>query len=425
MMTLDRRSFLKLLGAGAAGLPMIGRAGELLPKGGRRVVVIGGGFGGTIAAKTVRRLDPSIEVVLIERKRQHVSCPFSNQVIAGERPISDITFGYDKLAARYGIRMVFDEVTAIDPSAREVVTRGGTLGYDRLIVSPGIDFRFDEIEDYDPETTPGILPHAWKAGEQTLLLKQQIESMADGGKVIISMPLTPYRCPPGPYERACLIAMYLKKHKPGSKVILLDANPDIVSLGAQFQKAWDTLYKGMIEYLPAKRVTRVDAKSKTLFVEGIEDFRGDVVNLIPPQRAGAIAVSAGLVGPDRHWCPVNASTFESTLHKDIHVIGDAAVAGAMPKSSHSANSQAKACAMNVVALMNGRETSDFSGINVCYSAIAEDQDISVAAVYKAAEGNIVAVPNAGGASPLDFSSTRLEHRYAESWLKNILTEMST
>jgi sulfide dehydrogenase [flavocytochrome c] flavoprotein subunit len=426
MMTLDRRSFLKLLGAGAgaAGLPMIGHAGEIMAKSGKRVVVVGGGYGGTIAAKYIRMLDPAIEVVLIERNKQFVSCPYSNLVIGGLRQISDLTIGYDKLAANHGIKMVIDEVMAIDPAAKEVVTRGGSIKYDRLIVSPGVDFRFNEIEGYDPATTPQVMPHAWKAGEQTLLLKKQIESMPDGGKMLITMPLTPYRCPPGPYERACMVAMYLKKNKPKSKVILLDANPDVTSKGPLFKKAWQTYYKDIIEYVPAMKVTKVDPAGKAVFVEGIEEFKGDVVNVIPPQRAGAIAVSAGLVGPDKNWCPVDATTFESTLHKDVHVIGDAAIAGAMPKSGYSANSQAKACAMNVVALLNGKETTELSGINVCYSSITEDEAISVAGVYKVLEGKIVAVANSGGVSPIDFSVTKLEHIYADSWLKNILIEMS-
>lgn len=425
-MTLDRRSFLKLLGAGAgaAGLPMIGHAGEIMAKSGKRVVVVGGGYGGTIAAKYIRMLDPAIEVVLIERNKQFVSCPYSNLVIGGLRQISDLTIGYDKLAANHGIKMVIDEVMAIDPAAKEVVTRGGSIKYDRLIVSPGVDFRFNEIEGYDPATTPQVMPHAWKAGEQTLLLKKQIESMPDGGKMLITMPLTPYRCPPGPYERACMVAMYLKKNKPKSKVILLDANPDVTSKGPLFKKAWQTYYKDIIEYVPAMKVTKVDPAGKAVFVEGIEEFKGDVVNVIPPQRAGAIAVSAGLVGPDKNWCPVDATTFESTLHKDVHVIGDAAIAGAMPKSGYSANSQAKACAMNVVALLNGKETTELSGINVCYSSITEDEAISVAGVYKVLEGKIVAVANSGGVSPIDFSVTKLEHIYADSWLKNILIEMS-
>jgi sulfide dehydrogenase [flavocytochrome c] flavoprotein subunit len=221
-----------------------------------------------------------------------------------------------------------------------------------------------------------------------------------------------------------MVAMYLKKNKPKSKVILLDANPDVTSKGALFKKAWQTYYKDIIEYVPAMKVTKVDPAGKAVFVEGIEEFKGDVVNVIPPQRAGAIAVSAGLVGPDKNWCPVDATTFESTLHKDVHVIGDAAIAGAMPKSGYSANSQAKACAMNVVALLNGKETTELSGINVCYSSITEDEAISVAGVYKVLEGKIVAIANSGGVSPIDFSVTKLEHIYADSWLKNILIEMS-
>ncbi len=426
-MTLDRRSFLKLVGAGAgaAGLPMIGRAAEIMPKGKRRVVVVGGGYGGTIAAKYVRMMDPSIEVVLIERNKQFVSCPFSNFYIAGLMPdMSTLTIGYDKLAANHGIKMVYDEVTGIDPAAKVVATKGGTLSYDRLIVAPGIDFRTEEIEGYD-EHTPHLLPHAWKAGEQSTLLRKQLQDMPDGGKVIISMPLTPYRCPPGPYERSCLIAHYLKTHKPKSKLFLLDANPDVVSKKPLFMKAWNEYYKGIFEYVPGKKVTKVDAKDKNIIVEGIEDHKGDVVNFIPPQRAGHIAVAAGLVGPDKNWCPVNATTFESTIHKDIHVIGDASIAGAMPKSGYSANSEAKVCATNVVALMNGKETVELSGINVCYSAVSDHESVSIAGVYKVADGKIVGVPNSGGISPVDFSQTKMEHIYGESWLKNVLTEMST
>jgi sulfide dehydrogenase [flavocytochrome c] flavoprotein subunit len=430
-MTLDRRSFLKLLGAGAgtAGLPMIGRAAELMPKTGRRVVVIGGGFGGTIAAKYVRMLDKSIEVVLIERNKQMVSCPFSNLYIGGLiKDLTPLTIGYDKLAANHGIKLVHDEVTGIDPAAKVVATKGGTLAYDRLIVSPGIDFRLNEIEGYNADT-PNIMPHAWKAGEQSVLLRKQLEAMADGGTVVMSMPLTPYRCPPGPYERSCMIANYLKQNKPKSKLILLDANADVVSKKPLFTKAWNEYYKGIFEYVGAKKVTKVDNATRTVSVEGIEDFKGDVVNVIPPQRAGQIAVAAGLVGADKNWCPVDAVSFESTQHKGIHVIGDAtalpSTGAPMPKSGYSANSQAKVCAMNVVALMNGKETTDLSGINVCYSAVSATESVSIAAVYKVADGKITSVPNSGGISPVDFSLAKTEHTYAESWLKNILTEMSS
>jgi sulfide dehydrogenase [flavocytochrome c] flavoprotein subunit len=249
--------------------------------------------------------------------------------------------------------------------------------------------------------------------------------MPDGGKVIISMPLVPYRCPPGPYERASLIANYLKKHKPKSKVILLDANADVVAKKPLFMKAWNTYYKGIFEYIPGKKVTGVDVANRTLLVEGIEEFKGDVVNFIPPQRAAAIAAKAGLIGEDKKWCPVNVTTFESTLQKNVHVIGDSSIAGAMPKSGYSANSQAKVCAINVVALMNGKELTELSGINVCYSAISDHESISVAGVYTVKDGKIIGVPDSGGISPVDFSMTKAEHAYGESWLRNILTEMST
>ncbi|MCE9570150.1 MAG: NAD(P)/FAD-dependent oxidoreductase [Rhodocyclales bacterium] len=431
-MTLDRRSFLKLVGAGAgaagaAGLPMIGMAAELMPKSGRRVVVVGGGYGGTIAAKYVRMLDKSIEVVMIERNKQFVSCPFSNFYIAGlTNDMNSLTIGYDKLAANHGVKMVYAEVTGIDPAAKKVVTDQGTLDYDRLIVSPGIDFRTEEIEGYDAKTAE-IFPHAWKAGAQSTLLRNQLQSMKDGGTVIISMPLTPYRCPPGPYERSCLIAHYLKTHKPKSKLILLDANPDVVSKKPLFTKAWSTYYKDNFQYIGGKKITKADTGAKLVSVEGIEDFKGDVINLIPPQRAGDIAVKAGLVGDDKKWCPVDAVSFESTKHKGIHVIGDATALPSdgppMPKSGYSANSQAKVCAMNVVNLLNGKETIEFSGINVCYSAISDHESVSIAQVFKLEGGKIKS--SATAISPADFSLGKAEHAYGESWLKNILTEMST
>ncbi|MGA9394306.1 MAG: FAD/NAD(P)-binding oxidoreductase [Azonexus sp.] len=432
-MTLDRRNFIKVLGgasslalAGCATQGSVGSTSEIMPKGpARRVVVLGGGYGGAIAAKYVRMLDKSIEVVLIEKNRQFISCPFSNFYIAGlMNDMSALTIGYDKLAANHDIKMLFAEATAIDPAARKVVTTEGAVTYDRLIVSPGIDFRNEEVEGYTAETA-NTIPHAWKAGEQSTLLRNQLQAMPDGGKVVISMPLSPFRCPPGPYERATLIALYLKKHKPKSKVILLDANADIVAKKPLFMKAWNNYYKGILEYMPSKKVTAIDAAKKTLLVEGIEEFKGDVVNFIPAQRAAAIAGKAGLIGEDKKWCPVDMTTFESTLQKNIHVIGDSAVAGAMPKSGYSANSQAKVCAINVVALMNGKPVTELSGINVCYSAISDHESISVAAVYTVKDGKIISVPNSGGISPVDFSMTKAEHAYGESWLRNSLTEMST
>jgi sulfide dehydrogenase [flavocytochrome c] flavoprotein subunit len=268
------------------------------------------------------------------------------------------------------------------------------------------------------------MPHAWKAGPQTILLRKQLEAMKPGGNVIISIPLAPFRCPPGPYERASMIAMYLKQHKPGSKVIVLDANPDIVSKKGLFLKGWKKHYESIIDYRPAKKVTEIDVKNMAVLIEGLEEVKGDVINLIPAQKAGHIAHVAGLVGEDKKWCPVNPTTFESKLHKDIHVIGDSSIAGAMPKSGYSANSEAKVCATNIVALMNGKEITEMSAINTCYSYLSAKEAVSVTGVYKVnAEKQVIeGVPGSVAVSP-DLSEA--EAIYAESWLRNILTEMST
>ena len=423
-MTMERRNFLKLLGAGAA-TATVGLAGcatqSVSAGGGRKVVVIGGGYGGTIAAKYIRMMDPSIEVTLIERNDHYVSCPFSNLYLGGILPdMSSLTIKYDKLASNYGIKVVQAEVTGIDATGHSVTTSKGVFKYDRLVASPGIEFRTDEINGYDPE----IMPHAWKAGPQTMLLRKQLEAMKPGGTVVLSIPLAPFRCPPGPYERTSMIAMYLKQNKPGSKIIVLDANPDIVSKKGLFLKGWKKHYEGIVDYRPAKKVTEVDAKKMSVMIEGIEEIKGDVINVIPPQKAGHIAHVAGLVGPDKKWCPVNPTTFESTLQKDIHVIGDSSIAGAMPKSGYSANSEAKVCAANIVALMNGRDISDMSAVNTCYSFLSANEAVSVTGVYQVnkEKNAIEAVAGSVGVSP-DLSE--LEAVYAQSWIKNILTEMSS
>jgi sulfide dehydrogenase [flavocytochrome c] flavoprotein subunit len=437
-MTLDRRSFIKVLGS-ASGLALAGcatqgsgpavsagSAAEIMPKGSaRRVVVVGGGYGGAIAAKYVRMLDKSIEVVLVEKNDHFVSCPFSNLYLGGLLPdLSSLTIKYDKLASNHGVKFVQAEVTGIDAAAHTLTTSKGTLKYDRLVLSPGVDFRNEEIEGYNAKTAE-LMPHAWKAGPQTILLRKQLVDMKDGGSVVLSVPLSPFRCPPGPYERTSMIAMYLKQHKPKSKIIVVDANPDIASKGPLFRKGWDMHYKGIIDYRKASKVTAINANNKSVLVEGLDEVKGDVVNLIPPQRAADIAVKAGLVGDDKRWCPVNANTFESAKHKDIHVIGDACIAGAMPKSGYSANSEAKVCALNIVNAMNGKEIVSLSGINTCYSYLSADEAVSVAAVYAVKDGKIIPVPNSGGVSPADWSMAKTEATFAKSWLNNILTEMST
>lgn len=430
--TNHRRDFLKLLGAGGASASLVAcgtspagnaaaSATGLAKSSGRRVVVVGAGYGGTIAAKYIRMLDKTIEVVLIEPNKQFVSCPFSNLVIGGLLPdLTTLTIGYDQLVANHGIKLLHDTVTAIDPVKKTVTVSSGTIDYDRLVLSPGVDFRAEEIEGYNLATTPLIMPHAWKAGPQTLLLRKQLQDMPNGGTVVLTIPLSPFRCPPGPYERTSMIAMYLKQHKPKSKIVVLDANPDIVSKAGLFKKGWKKYYEGIIQYRGGQKVTAVNPANRSVFIEGMEEVKGDVVNVIPPQRAGDIARVAGLLGADKAWCPINGTTFESTLQKNIHVIGDACNAGPMPKSGYSANSEAKVCATNIVALMNGKETIEMSGINTCYSFLSAKEAVSVAHVYAVKEGKIIAV--AGGVSP-DLSE--VEAVYASSWLKNILTEMST
>ncbi|MEZ5614097.1 MAG: FAD/NAD(P)-binding oxidoreductase [Rhodocyclaceae bacterium] len=422
---MERRNFLKLLGAGAgaATVGLAGCASQPAGSGGRKVVVVGGGYGGTIAAKYIRMMDPTIEVTLIERNDHFVSCPFSNLYIGGLLPdLSSITIRYDKLAANYGIKVVQAEVTGVDAVGHTVRTSKGDFKYDRLVLSPGIDFNTSAIEGYNENVTP----HAWKAGPQTMLLRKQLVAMKPGGTVVLSIPGGPKRCPPGPYERACMIAMYLKQHKPGSKIIVLDTGPKSgISKGKLFLKAWDAYYKGVIDYREAKKVTAVDNAKMQVLVDGVEEVKGDVINLIPPHTSGRIAHIAGVVGPDKNWCPVNMQTFESTIKKDIHVIGDAAIAGALPKSGYSANTEAKICASNIVALMNGRPLGEISGINTCYSFVSEKEAISVAGVYTLAGGKIVGVKGAGGVSPLDYSQAKNEAIYAKSWIKNILTEMSS
>lgn len=419
-----RRDFIKALGLGGAmgGLaPRAWGAIDPLKTNGMRVVVLGGGFGGTIAAKTLRMAEPSLEVVLINRDSHFVACPTSNLVIGGSRSIEQNRIGYDKLVANYGITFVQDEITAINPAHKSVVGTKGTIAYDRLIVSPGIDFRFEEIQGYDPATTPQIMPHAWKAGEQTLLLRKQLEEMKDGGVFVITIPKFPIRCPPGPYERICQVAWYFKQAKPKSKIIVLDGNPDILSKGKLFRRAWMKYYDGMIDYRASNEVIRVTPASHTVHTE-VEDVRGDVVNVIPPQKAALIAHQAGLVGEDKRWCPVDQKTFASKLVPGIHVIGDACMAGTMPKSGFSANSHAKICALNLVAALNGKKPVEPSAANVCYSFVSDKEAITVAAVYRLLEGSMEAVPNSGGVSP-DLSEA--EGAFGKAWIANILAEMSS
>jgi sulfide dehydrogenase [flavocytochrome c] flavoprotein chain len=389
-----------------------------------RVVVVGGGFGGASCARALRQADPRIAVTLVEASATFTACPFSNSVISGLRELPAQQFTYERVAAD-GITLVRGTATAVDPQARTVTLGDGArLPYDRLVLAPGIDIRWGALPGYD-EAAAARLPHAWRAGEQTLLLRRQLEAMPDGGLVVISAPANPFRCPPGPYERASLIAHYLKTRKPRSKVLVLDAK-DAFSKQRLFQRAWAELYPGLLEWVPLSKggsVTSVDAATRTL----VTDFgrhRADVANVIPPQQAGRIAAAAGVA--DRSgWCPIDPVTFESTLQAGIHVIGDAAIGGAMPKSAFAANSQAKTCAAAVARLLAGAAPSAPKLINTCYSLVAPDYGISVAGVYHPAGGQVAEVAGSGGVSPAEAPRTAraTEAGLAEAWFRTITGEV--
>ena len=389
-----------------------------------RVVVVGGGFAGTTCARFIRRIDPRITVTLVEGSPVFIACPLSNAVIAGLRDLQAQQFGLDKVADD-GVVLARAPAIGIDAQARFVaLTNNARVSYDRLVLAPGIDLRWDALPGYS-EAASERMPHAWKAGEQTLLLRRQLEAMEDGGTVIISAPANPFRCPPGPYERASLIAYYLKTKKPKSKLILLDAK-DAFSKQRLFQNAWKELYPGMLEWVPLSaggKVTSVDVADMTLVTE-FGKHKATVANVIPPQKAGRIAETAGAA--DRSgWCPVDPVTFESRQQPNIHVIGDAAIMGAMPKSAFAANAQAKVCAAAVAKLLGGSSPDQAKLINTCYSLVAPDYGISVAGVYRAADGQLKEVEGSGGVSPIDApSSTRaLEARLADGWFKTITEEV--
>jgi NADPH-dependent 2,4-dienoyl-CoA reductase/sulfur reductase-like enzyme len=384
--------------------------------------VVGGGFGGATAARFLRRADPRIEVLLVDPNATYTACPFSNEVIAGDRDLAAQQFSHRGLAAD-GVRFVQAAAAVIDPVNRGVAFGDNRMRYDRLILSPGIDIAWGALPGYD-EAAAEKMPHAWKAGEQTLLLRRQLEAMPDGGVVVMSAPANPFRCPPGPYERASLIAHYLKTHKPRSKLILLDAK-DAFSKQKLFQAAWQELYPGLLEWVSLSdggKVTRVDPATNS-FVTDFATHKADVANVIPPQRAGAIAALAG-VADRTGWCPIDPVTFESKLQPGIHVIGDAAIAGAMPKSAFAANAQAKVCAAAVAELLAGNEPAEPRLINTCYSLVAPGYAFSVAGVYRPVNGQLTDIEGAGGTSPLNAPAEQraLEAEYADAWFQTITSE---
>ena len=392
MSALTRRGFLRTSGLGLGVLAGGGLAGcaasmkgDFMPKAGPRVVVIGGGWGGATAAKYVRLLDPGVEVVLIEPNRQFVSCPFSNLVLAGLRNIDSLTMGYDGLR-KHGVRIIHETASAIEPDTKRVRLGEGYLQYDRLVVSPGVDFQWEQVEGL-AQSQDRVL-HAWKAGPQTVQLAQQLAAMPDGGVFVLSIPLAAYRCPPGPYERTSMVAWYLKTNKPRSKLIVLDANQNIISKAALFRAAWQAYPN--IDYRPASRVIGVDPGTREVRTE-FDRIRYDVVNIIPPQRAGAIAVQADLVGGDKRWCEVNHVTYESVKQPGIHVIGDATIGLPVPKSGNVANAMGKIAAASVVSLINGKQPHSLAPGNTCYSWVSDREAIAVVNAYKIDNGKVVQI----------------------------------
>jgi NADPH-dependent 2,4-dienoyl-CoA reductase/sulfur reductase-like enzyme len=418
---LNRREF---CGAAAVGAAALAFPRPSFAQSAARIVVVGGGFGGASCARALKQIDPKLQVTLVEPNRTFTACPFSNTVIAGLRSIEQQQFTYDKIAAD-GVSVIAQAATRIDSQARTAGLADGTsLAYDRLVLAPGIDLRFDALPGYD-EAAAAKMPHAWKAGEQTLLLRKQLEAMEDGGLVVIAAPANPYRCPPGPYERACLIAYYLKTKKPRSKLLILDAK-DTFSKQRLFQNAWKELYPGLVEWISLTqggKVNAVDSSTNTLITD-FGNHTAQVANVIPPQRAGRIAGIAG-VADNTGWCAIDPVTFESKAVPNIHVIGDACVAGAMPKSAFSANAQAKACAGAVATLIAGGVPAAPKLINTCYSLAAPGYGFSVAGVYHPKNGLLAEVEGSGGVSPADaprdFRAS--EAVYAQSWFETTTAEV--
>ena len=416
-----RREFLRNSAALAstAMLPMPALA-QTAP----RVVVVGGGFGGATVARNLKALDPKIHVTLVESSATFTACPFSNAVLGGLRDLKAQQFGYDKVRAA-GVNVVIGTAIGVNPTGKTVRLADVTLPYDRLVLSPGIDIRWDGLPGYD-EAAAAKMPHAWRAGEQTTLLRNQLTAMEDGGLVVMSVPANPFRCPPGPYERASLIAHYLKTNKPKSKLLVLDAK-DQFSKQRLFQNAWKELYPDHLEWVSLStggKVTAVDPAANTLTTE-FGKHAAKVANVIPPQKAGNIAQLAGVTN-QTGWCPINPATFESTLVPGIHVVGDATIAAPMPKSGFVANSQGKVCALAITKLLGGSQAAAQPAfINTCYSLVAPNYGISVVNVYRTAGNAMTEVKDSGGVSPLDapadFRAT--EAVYAEAWFRTITSEV--
>lgn len=417
-----RRRFIRQVGA-AAGISLFMpwvRAEELLPRKGMRAVVVGGGFGGAIAAKTLRTLVPELEVVLVERNRTYTALPGTNWMLGGSRRIGENRFTYERLEHKYGIQMLYGDARAIDVDKKNVVLDAGTLPYDFVVVAPGVDFLFDEIEGYSSPKAQEMFPHAWRVGEEVVALKRRLDEMSNGGLVVVSLPLLPYRCPQAAYERVSQMAFYLKQAKPRSKIIVLDASQKISSLADLFVGGWGERFKGMIEYRGGQRALKVDISKSTVGTAG-ETLRADLVNLIPPQTAGALAHASGLSDVNKRWCPVDHASQESTAASGVYVIGDACLGDDQQKTASVANAQGKACALSIAAAIARRKPQPHFYSNVVYSLLNDTQGASALTFYRG-EGRQAGRMEKGGGDSVEWS--KLEGIYARAWLGAILAEMS-
>ena len=441
MANIDRRDFIKLMGAGAvAGAGLFGSR-SAFSAAQPHVVVLGGGTGGATAAKYLKLADENIRVTIVERNKEYVRCYGSNEVLTDHCTMDDLTIGYETLQSKYGIEFIFDTVVGVDPHQQKVSLQdGSSVNYDRLIVSPGIDYRWEAIDGFTPEVAETSMPHAWKAGPQTELLRRQIHGMPEDGTVLIAAPPNPYRCPPAPYERASLLAEWFKTHKPRAKILLMDPKEGFTK-DQPFMLAWNRLYgfnipnshmegmpddvkthdSGQIEWVPGSeggKITSVEPKTNTVHTANLDTIQADVVNIIPPQKAGKLAFTMGLTN-EQGWCDVNRKTFESRVHDKIHVIGDSCIADDMPKSGYAANTQAKVCAVQVAHLLRDEPLEEPLWENTCFSRANSEYGVSIADVYKLKDGKIKKVTGAGGVSPLDAPrmANRLEALYQESWMR--------
>ncbi|MDE2416503.1 MAG: FAD-dependent oxidoreductase [Burkholderiales bacterium] len=421
---LKRRQFVQSVGAvGSLGaLGLVTGCATTGGASGPKVVVVGGGYGGATAAKYVRMWsDYGIDVTLVEPNSSFISCPISNLVLSGSKTMADITTPYDNLVLRHGVRLVQDMVTRIDPDKRVVMLAGGgELPFDRLILSPGVDFIWEGLPGMAKDGAKDKVLHSWKAGAQTVALRKQLQAMPDGGVYALSIPMAPYRCPPGPYERACQVAHYFSQAKSKSKVLILDANDDVTSKGPLFKKAWKERYEGIVEYRPKHKAVDVDVATNTLKFEFNEDVKASVLNVIPEMCAGDIAVKTGLATANKRWCEVDFLTFESIAVKNVHVLGDSIqIAPAMPKSGHMANQHGKTCAAAVVALLTGKQPNSMPIYNnTCYSFVSDEDAVHVSSVhrYDAEKKTMLTVAGSGGVSA---AANELEGRYALAWARNI------